>query len=646
MPNEVNRPAIDQLRGIEEHFSHLVAGVQDYAIFLLDANGYVKTWNAGAERIKGYRATDIIGQHFSKFYPAEALSIGWPAEELVRARRDGRFEDEAWRVRQDGTLFWANVVITALYDQGGDVRGFLKITRDLTDRKRSEEVLRQSEERFRLLVEGVKDYAIFMLDPSGRVASWNAGAERIKGYTAEEIIGQHFSQFYSSEDLERGKPQRELEVAIAEGRVEDEGWRVRKDRSLFWANVVITAIYNEQNQLLGFAKVTRDLTDRKRVQELEIADRQKNEFLAMLAHELRNPLAPISNGLQLLRLPGLDSAVLQETTEMMERQLFHLVRLVDDLLDVSRVITGKLNFHREPVDLADVVRRGIEEAQSTLDARGHELVVTVPGKPLIVDGDLLRLGQVVANLIGNAAKYTPTPSQLRLTVERQAGWGVIKVKDPGIGIAPELLPSVFDLFMQADSSLARSQGGLGIGLTVVKRIMQMHQGTVLAKSEGLGKGSEFVVSLPLSRAQAVAKVRPLKGPAIDFEKRRILVVDDNVDAALSIAALLKAWGHEVQTVFSGPAALETVQTFRPEILLLDIGLPGMSGYEVAQHLRSEPALQGMIIAAVTGYGQESDQQRSFDSGFDYHITKPPDPSILETLILRVPRGAATDLPRH
>ena len=623
----------DQLRGVEEHFTHLVAGVQDYAIFLLDPNGFIKSWNAGAQRIKGYSADEIIGKHFSQFYTPESLAIGWPDEELVRARRDGRFEDEAWRVRKDGSLFWANVVITALYGPDGEVRGFLKITRDLTDRKQAEEALRQSEERFRLLVESVKDYAIFMLDTDGRVASWNTGAERIKGYKAEEIIGQHFSRFYSSEDIERGKPQRELEIALAEGRVEDEGWRVRKDRSLFWANVVATSpIYNEQNTLIGFAKVTRDLTEQKKVEALQVADRQKNEFLAMLAHELRNPLAPISNGLQLLKMPGLDDSAVQQTTEMMERQMSHLVRLVDDLLDVSRVITGKLKFHKEPVELADAIRRGIEEAQSTVDARGHELMLLQTARPLVVDGDAMRLGQVVANLIGNAAKYTPTPSRLTLTVERNGDQAVIRIKDPGIGIAPEMLPLIFDLFTQAASTLARTQGGLGIGLTVVKRIVQMHNGTVAAKSDGLGKGSEFTVTLPLSRAIAAKKSSPATPTKTSFTKRRILVVDDNVDAALSTTLLLKAWGHEVQTAFSGPAALDAVRTFRPEILLLDIGLPGMSGYDVARHLRSEPLHHGMVIAAITGYGQESDRQRSFDAGFDYHLTKPPDLSVLESVV--------------
>ncbi len=284
------------------------------------------------------------------------------------------------------------------------------------------------------------------------------------------------------------------------------------------------------------------------------------------------------------------------------------------------------------MDLAEVVQRGIEESQATIDARGHELVLTLPARPLIVDGDAMRLGQVIANLIVNAAKYTPTPSQLFLAVERHGDQAVIRMKDPGIGIAPEQLPTIFDLFTQADSSLARTQGGLGIGLTVVKRIVQMHNGTVVAESEGLGRGSEFIVTLPVSRA-ITAKITPSsRTTKTGLPKRRVLVVDDNVDAALSTTALLKAWGHEVRTAHSGPAALEAARTFLPEFLLLDIGLPGMSGYDVARHLRSLPSLQGLVIAAITGYGQESDRQRSFESGFDYHITKPPDPGILESML--------------
>ncbi len=255
------------LRDSEEHFVQLVAGIRDYAIFLLDAQGNIRTWNAGAERLKGYRAEEIVGQHFSRFYPKESVSSGWPAHELSVASVTGRFEDESWRLRKDGSRFWANVVITTLRDESGEVRGFLKITRDLTDRKQAEEKLRLSEERFRLLIEGVQDYAIFMLDPQGRIATWNAGAQRLKGYSSEEIIGQHFSRFYPQEDVESGKPARELEIATATGKYEEEGWRVRKDGSRFWANVVITALRDEGGVLRGFGKVTKDMTERKRAEE-------------------------------------------------------------------------------------------------------------------------------------------------------------------------------------------------------------------------------------------------------------------------------------------------------------------------------------------------------------------------------------------
>ena len=618
----------------EQHFAHLVAGVKDYAIFLLSPEGMVRTWNAGAERIKGYTADEIVGQHFSKFYTEESIASGWPDHELTVAKLEGRFEDEGWRVRKDGSRFWTNVVITTLYGPDGALSGFLKITRDLSERKAAEELLRQSEERFRLLVAGVKEYAIFMLDPDGCVVSWNDGAARIKGYKAREIIGQHFSAFYTSEDVASGKPARELEVARQMGSVEDEGWRVKKDRSLFWANVVITAIYDEDRRLVGYAKVTRDLTEKRKAAALETADRQKNEFLAMLAHELRNPLAPISSGLHLLKLGDVDPQTMQQTTEMMERQVAHLVRLVDDLLDVSRVITGKLSFKRQAIDLSAAVDRAVEETRSTIDAHGHELMLSVPARPIIVDADAHRLAQVITNLLENAAKYTDKPSQIWLSVERRQDEAVIRVRDPGIGIAEDVLPHIFSLFVQADNSLARTRGGLGIGLNVVKRIVDLHSGHVDVQSAGLGHGSEFTVRLPVSKSGvAVPEPKPARrGELPKTPSRRILVVDDNVDAALTVSTLLKAWGHQVHTIYSGAAALDAVRNFQPEVILLDIGLPGMSGYEVAQSLRAEPWAEGIIIAALTGYGQESDRQRSWDSGFDYHLTKPPDPDVLQSLL--------------
>ncbi|MGE5149160.1 MAG: PAS domain S-box protein, partial [Rhodospirillaceae bacterium] len=306
--------------GIEDPFRRLAESAHGYAIFLLDSGGRIVTWNAGAERIKGWRAEEIVGEHFSRFYPKEAIDRRWPDQELELAAARGRFEDEGWRVRKDGSRFWASVVITAIRDDRGELRGFGKITRDLSERRRHEETLRESEERFRLLVEAVKDYAIFLLDADGRVVSWNPGAERINGYGAAEAIGQHFSIFYPEEARRRRWPEQQLAAAREYGRFEDENVRVRKDGSTFWAHVVMTPVRDAAGRLRGYAKVTRDLTDRKRIEALEKAERQTNEFLAMLAHELRNPLAPISNALNLLaRKPTSDPAELW-VREVLQRQ--------------------------------------------------------------------------------------------------------------------------------------------------------------------------------------------------------------------------------------------------------------------------------------------------------------------------------------
>jgi PAS domain S-box-containing protein len=492
-------------------------------------------------------------------------------------------------------------------------------------------MLRQSEERFRLLVEGVQDYAIFMLDPEGYVTSWNIGAQRIHGYNAQEIIGLHISEFYPSESVAAGRPKEELEQALRDGRVEDEGWRVRKDRSMFWANVVVTALHDKSGELRGFAKITRDMTERRKIDELELADRQKNEFLAMLAHELRNPLAPIRNGIELLRMPGVEPAAVQQTTAMMERQVVHLVHLVDDLLDVSRIVRGKVALRREPVDLRAVIDRAVEEIQPTIDARGHELMVSMPARPIIIDADIVRLAQVLSNLLANAAKFSPNPSQIWLTAERSGSDVLIRVRDEGVGIAPEFLPKIFNLFSQADVPLARTEGGLGIGLTLVKSLIEMHGGAVTVTSAGVGQGSEFVVRMPVSDATPAATT-PTFAPPSNSAKRKVLVVDDNVDAAVTVSALLKAWGHEVQTVYNGPAALETARGFRPDVVLLDIGLPGLSGYDVAKKLRAEGIHNRMLITALTGYGQAEDRARAQAAGFDYHLTKPPDVAVLEALL--------------
>ncbi|HEV7476518.1 MAG TPA: PAS domain S-box protein, partial [Burkholderiales bacterium] len=341
-------------------FELLVDRVSEYAIFVLDPEGRVKSWNTGARLLKGYFPEEIIGRHFSVFYPAEAVASGWPAQELKMATTQGRFEDEGWRLRKDGSRFWANVVITALRDPDGQLIGFSKITRDLTGRRQAEEDMRLSEERFRLLIEGVQDYALFMLDPQGIITSWNTGAQRIKGYSREEVLGKHFSLFYGAEDVAAGKPWEELATARKTGRAEDEGWRVRKDGERFWARAVLTSLYDGEGRLQGFAKVTQDLSQREYARDLENTAQRVNEFIALMAHELRNPLAPIRTAVHLMeRLPAADP-VQEEMRKTVERQSAHLMRIVDDMLDIARVTRGTLSIQHARVDLAEVVARAVD----------------------------------------------------------------------------------------------------------------------------------------------------------------------------------------------------------------------------------------------------------------------------------------------
>jgi signal transduction histidine kinase/CheY-like chemotaxis protein len=375
-------------------------------------------------------------------------------------------------------------------------------------------------------------------------------------------------------------------------------------------------------------------------QALREADRRKDEFLATLAHELRNPLAPIRNSLQVLKMPRVDAATAEKTREIMERQVHHLVRLVDDLLDVSRVMRGKIDLRRQQVELASVVARAVETAQPLIDAQGHRLDVTAPPESLRLDADPVRLAQVVSNLLTNAAKYTEANGRIRLTARREGDEALLTVRDNGIGIAPDMLLHVFDLFVQADHATTKTQGGLGIGLTLVKNLVEMHGGSVTAHSRGLGEGSEFVVRLPLAKHEPL-----LPEPEENNEKQivslksghRLLVVDDNHDAAESLAMLLQLQGHDVKVVNDGRSALEVAETFRPHLVFLDIGMPGMDGYEVACKLRQTPGLEKTTLAALTGWGQHSDRRRTAEAGFDHHLVKPPEPDEVERVVAALER---------
>ncbi len=625
---------MSQVLGIDDPYRRLAEAVHDYAIFMLDASGRVVTWNPGAQRIKGYRAEEIVGEHFSRFYPQEAIDRRWPQQELEIAAARGRFADEGWRVRKDGSRFWASVVMTALRDERGSLCGFGKITRDLTERRRQEETLRQSEERFRLLVEAVEDYAIFLLDPEGRVVSWNPGAQRINGYSAAEVIGQHFRLFYPEEARRRRWPEQQLAAAREQGRYEDESARVRKDGEVFWAHVVMTPVLDATGELRGFAKVTRDLTDRKRIEALEKAERQTSEFLAMLAHELRNPLAPISNALNLLaRKPTSDPAELW-VREVLARQTGQMARLVDDLLDVSRISRAAVVLDRKPIDLRSVVRNAADASRQWFDEREQVFEALLPDERLMVDADEVRLNQVVQNLLHNAAKYTPNGGRITLEAAREGEHALVRVRDSGVGMSSELLSSAFDLFKQGSQGLERSQGGLGVGLTLVQRLVTLHGGTVEAHSEGPGHGSEFVVRLPRHEEPAIVRETAVcpQAHAGSGRARRILLVDDNRDAAQALCLLLEGDGHEVQVADDGVSGLERARAWRPEIVLLDIGLPKMDGYEIAQRIRSDPALENTVLVAVTGYGQMHDRARASACGFDHHLVKPVDFTALQEVL--------------
>jgi PAS domain S-box-containing protein len=532
----------------------------------------------------------------------------------------------------DGEVAWLEEWADATTDPQTGKLGMAGLVWDVSDRKNAELRVQEGDVRFRALVQSVRDYAILMLDPKGYVIEWTEGAERVKGYKAEDVLGKHFAMFFTPEDVAADAPARELAEATANGRAERYSWRVRKDGSRFWGHEIATAVRGPAGELLGFTKISRDLTESKRAEEaLREADRRKDEFLATLAHELRNPLAPIRNGLQIVRLVGQADARLRGTVDMMDRQLTHLVRLVDDLLDVGRISSGKLQLRQQPVALADVLAGSVEAARGLIDAHRHDLAMDIAAPDLRLHGDPDRLTQVFSNLLSNAAKYTEPGGQLRLLVRSEDGEAVVSVIDNGIGIPPADLEHVFDLFSQVRAHQGRSEGGLGIGLSLVRNLVMLHGGSVSAESAGSGTGSCFTVRLPLMADAGPRELPP--PPAEDASpKLRILVVDDNADAANSLAALLELQGHAVAVAHDGEDGIARAQAFQPDVAILDIGMPRMNGVEAARRLRRLPGGDRLLLLALTGLGQASDRERTREAGFDRHLVKPLNLALLSGLL--------------
>jgi PAS domain S-box-containing protein len=990
------REAEERFRQAEERFHRLVDAVTDYAIYMLDADGRVATWNPGAERIKGYTAAEIIGQHFERFYSPEDRLAGKPRRVLDMVRQTGHFEEENWRIRKDGSRFWASVVITAFKDDGGALVGFVKVTRDLTERRRSEEALRRSEERLRLLIENVTDYAIYLLDPNGMVSTWNLGAERMKGYSAQEIIGRSFACFFPDDDRAAGKPELELALAREQGRLEDEGWRIRKDGSRFWANAVLTPLRDHQQNLIGFAKITRDLSARREAEEqarnllqehtarevaeregerlraseqryrdlsrqLEIvfegvadgitvehpsgrllfantaaakicgfssaaelveaplaevvakfdvldqhrkpfprqelpaqrvlageenasavlcireratyrswwvqlratavadedgnpslavniwhdvtaeheqtthakyladataglakslvrdemlghladvlvpgladwcavytlengrlrhraaahadpartsavrdyaatfaldaarawdvvrsggsavlndaadgalngltddpagqstlralgtaaallvplvvrdrvmgavllvygepgrryersdvalveelgrragaavdnarlydeaqraaraaeqavlraeraariaeeASRAKDEFLATVSHELRTPLNAMLGWATLLKDRAADPTM-KRPLEVIHRNAQAQVRIIDDILDMSRVITGKFRVDPRPADLVAIIRDAIEVVRPSAEAKKLEVRFHPEADLCLLVADPERLQQVIWNLLSNAIKFTEPGGAIDVSTRMEASRVICEVKDTGHGIDPAFLPFVFDRFRQADSSMTRRIGGLGLGLALVRHIVELHGGRVEARSEGRGKGASFRVDLPVRAVIPTAPAAPeeLLEAAADSREPvllsgvRVLVVDDEADARDLIATVLMEAGAEVETASSAAEGFELFKRFRPDVLVSDIGMPDEDGFSFIRRIRALSLNERSRIPALalTAFARESDRSQALRSGFTAHVGKPVEPEVLTSAV--------------
>lgn len=830
---------VEALRSSEERFRLLVEGTKDYSMFLLDKSGHVATWNSGAQRIKQYRAEEIIGQHFSRFYSSEDIRAGRPQHDLQVAVAQGKYEEEGWRLRKDGTQFFASVIITALRDDSGNLRGFSKITRDVTEKKEAEatasrllseaaarkaadelaRVIYEQRERLQVTLASIGD-AVISTDAEARVTFVNAVAEQLTGWKFEEANGLPLETVFNIVNEQTRQPVENPVVrAVRDGVVvglANHTTLISKDGTERPIDDSAAPIRDSTGEILGSVLVFRDVTNQRRTEtmnrllaevsgalvgplhyqsilrevaeltvptlgdfcffdvmtgdqqldrvgwkhvdptmaglaekvrrfapsigatnhpvllvlqsgqaeiipevtdewlqslainaehlaflrglnigsvlfvpmvvgdrrigvltfaynksrrrhtpaemslaqeiarraaltvenaklfdQLHDADQKKTEFLAILAHELRNPLAPITNALQIMRMTGSRGEDTASLRDMMERQVRQMVHLVDDLLDVSRITSGKIVLRRERLDLAEAVHSALETSRTLIEAAKHELTVTVPPQSHYVEGDKTRLAQVLSNLLSNAVKYTPDHGRIWLTVTRDQQEAVIRVQDTGVGIPAEMLSKIFDMFTQVDRNLGRSQGGLGIGLTLVRNLVAMHGGTIEAHSDGPGQGSEFVVRLPLApdetalqTGQTKQDAGPKTGPSPQW---RVLVVDDNTDSAESLGKLLRTMGHEIHVSYDGLSALDAAVAFRPDLVMLDIGLPGISGYDVARRMRQIAALKNTILVAQTGWGQDEDKRRSVEAGFDAHMVKPVDAGALQTLLEELAR---------
>jgi PAS domain S-box-containing protein len=603
-----------QSSSMEGRYRLLVDAITDYAIYMLDTDGHVSSWNAGAQRFKGYTESEILGEHFSRFYTPEELAAGVPARALATAEADGRFEAEGWRVRKDGERFWAHVVIDAIRDSYGHLVGFAKITRDLTERKAAEEVLRRSEEQFRLLVQGVTDYAIYMLDPQGKVASWNPGAQRIKGYEPDEIIGEHFSRFYTDEDKAEELPRRALEIATTEGRFEKEGWRVRKDGTRFWASVIIDAIRSEDGSLIGFAKVTRDVTEKRNAQEAleraqqELFQAQKMEAVGQLtggmAHDFNNLLTAVLGSLEIARKRAIEG---RNVVDLIDNAIAGAKRgasLTQRLLAFSR----KQELRLETVAVPALVSGMTELLQRTIGS-AIEIATTFPLSLPTVLSDPNQLESALLNLVVNARDAMPEGGMIAISAKkhllrkgqvpelREGEYVCLSVKDEGDGMDAETLEKATTPFFTT-----KGVGkGTGLGLPMVQGLMAQSGGRLLMKSAP-GEGTTAELWLPV--ADAVAEpTSPIEQPAaVQSRPLTVLVVDDDSLVMMNTVLMLEDLGHRAVPAHSAAEALQWLELYPlPDVLITDHAMPHMTGAELVRQVAERYPTLPVILA--TGYAE-------------------------------------------
>ena len=650
---EMARVAASRATERREIFRVTLRSIGD-AVITTDIKGCVTYLNEVAESLTGWSLKDALGEPLDRVFPIVNESTRQPVENpATRALREGivvGLANHTVLIRKDGAECPIDDSAAPIRDEQGHVSGCVLIFRDVTAQRLIEREKAGQLHTARLLaaiVESSND-AIISKSLDGTIQSWNAAAERLFGFTAEEAVGRHISIVIPPERI--AEEERIIARLRAGQRVEQfETERFRSDGKRIIVALTISPIRDDAGNVVGASKIVRDVTERKRLEDnlrvlaadLSENDRRKNEFLATLAHELRNPLAPMSNMLEVAKRSDGDSKILKQAHETIERQLGQMVRLVDDLLDLNRITHDRLELRRSEVELSSVIQQAVEVARPLIDEAGHKLVVELPKEPIYLNADRTRLAQVFGNLLNNSSKYTRARGTIWLTAKRDDHEVVVAVKDNGAGIPPDKLNSIFEMFMQVDSTSDRSQGGLGIGLTLVKRLVEMHDGTVEPRSAGEGMGSEFIVRLPILSKPTATGDTGADGAREALANRRILIVDDNRDSAESLAMLFDITGNKTYQAYDGVEALEAIEAHRPEVVLLDIGLPRLDGHEVCRRVRQQTWGKDIVMIALTGWGQADDRRKSREAGFNGHLVKPVDYDHLLELLSKLTSGSET-----